>query len=58
MSSISVLPETIGNKWMVLERQHQMESQSAAFCDLTGNPDVFDPESREGLHQLTEVMAK
>jgi len=45
------------NALMVLDRQRQMEVQSTAFSELTGNPDVFDPESTDGIHQLTEVMA-
>ncbi len=46
------------NAQMVLERKHQLEAQSIAFSELTSRAMVFDPESVEGLHQLTEITAE
>lgn len=46
------------NAHMVLERKHQLEAQSIAFSELTSRAMVFDPESVEGLHQLTEITAE
>jgi class 3 adenylate cyclase len=46
------------NARMVLERKHQLEAQSMAFSELTGKAVIFDPESIEGLQQLTETMAE
>jgi adenylate cyclase len=46
------------NARMVLERKRQLEAQSIAFSELTGRADVFDPESVEGLNQLTEIAAE
>lgn len=46
------------NARMVLERKHQLEAQSVAFSELTGKAVVFDPESIEGLQQLTDTMAE
>jgi adenylate cyclase len=46
------------NAHIVLERKHQLEAQSIAFSELTSKAMVFDPESVEGLHQLTEITAE
>lgn len=46
------------NARMVLERKRQLEAQSIAFSELTGRANIFDPESVEGLNQLTEITAE